>query len=189
MFYTLGKRLEILEYINSDHTDVHSARNFGIVRITSWSWKDIEWAKTKNHIKVKGKHAKRPLGRPLLQHITEDKLVLWTLESRDLQLPTQRKTMQWKALIQSTNSEFRVCDGWLQKFMIQNSLSFRRHTSIQQRLRSNLEKSGKNLSAAFRPEEMSLFFQQFWFSMWMKLQFFDIQGARTGHKVLKRFEL
>lgn len=66
----------------------------------------------------------------------------WILESRDLQLPIQSKTIQRKvmALIQPTNPEFRESDGWLQKFMTRNSLSLRRHTSTQQKLPGDLEK-------------------------------------------------
>ena len=93
--------------------------------------------------KLKGKHAKKGSGQPLSYSIAlEDKPVQWIFESRDLQLPVQRKAIQQKAvaLIQPINPEFRASDGWLQKFMTRNSLLLRRHTSIQQKLPGDLEK-------------------------------------------------
>jgi hypothetical protein len=91
----------------------------------------------------KGKHAKRGSGRPLSYSAdTEEQIVQWVLECRDLQIPIQWKMIQRKALtlISPENSHFRASQGWLQKFMLRNSLSLRRHTSIQQKLPADLEK-------------------------------------------------
>jgi hypothetical protein len=115
--YTLGKKFEVLEYINAGHMDADAGRHFGIARTTIRSWKGME-CEPKQRIasKLKGKHAKKGSGRPLLYSVSqEDQLVQWILESRSLQLPKQSKTIQRKAmaLIQPTNPEFRASDGWL----------------------------------------------------------------------------
>jgi hypothetical protein len=44
------------------------------------------------------------------------------------------------SLISHSNPGFKASEGWLQKFMVRNSLSLRRHTSIQQKLPAALEK-------------------------------------------------
>jgi hypothetical protein len=69
-------------------------------------------------------------------------ILQWILECRDLQIPIQRKIIQHKAmsLISPDNPHFHASEGWLQKFMQRNSLSLRRHTSIQQKLPPELEK-------------------------------------------------
>ena len=108
--YTLGKKFEVLEYIKLGHTDAEAARYFGIARTTIRSWKGME-CEPKQRIasKLKGKHAKKGSGRPLSYNFAlKDKLVQWILESRNLQLPVQRKAIQEKAvaLIQPTNPEF-----------------------------------------------------------------------------------
>ena len=77
----------------------------------------------------------------------EQLIVQWILEARDLQLPVQRKMIQRKAAaaIAPDHSNFRALDGWLQKFMLRNFLSLRRHTSIQQKLPADLEKKLEKL--------------------------------------------
>lgn len=115
--YTPGKKFEVLEFINSGYRDADAARHFGVARTIIQAWKGIKCEpKQRITAKVKGKHAKKGSGRPLLYSVSqEDQLVQWILESRSLQLPKQSKTIQRKAmaLIQPTNPEFRASDGWL----------------------------------------------------------------------------
>ena len=119
--YTLRQKLVVLDYTKT-HSESETARHFSIPRTTLQSWKGLDkLPKDKAKAMKKGKHAKRGSGRPLSYSAdTEEQIVQWVLECRDLQIPIQRKMIQCKALtlISPQNSHFRASQGWLQKFML-----------------------------------------------------------------------
>ena len=185
--YNLRKKLEVLAYAKT-HSQVAAARNFKIPRTTIRSWKGLEAvAKSKSKsLLSKGKHVHKGAGRPLSYDADiEDSLVQWILESRDLQLPIQRKTIQHKARlqIQRTNPNFSASDGWLQKFMNRNSLSLRRVTSIQQKLPANLEKKlEKFMDDARALRECHHFRDELIINMDETPIFFDMHRSSTINK-------
>ena len=135
------------------HSETAASKKFGIPRTTLRGWKGLDAlpkdkAKKLKHTQCKGKHTHKGAGRPLTYEAdVEQSLVRWILEARDLQLPVQRKMIQRKAvaLITPEHPNFHASDGWLEKFMHCNSLSLRRHTSIQQKLPADLEKKLEKL--------------------------------------------
>jgi hypothetical protein len=87
------------------------------------------------------------------------------------------------ALIQPTNPEFRASDGWLQKFMTLNSLSLRRHTSIQQKLPGDLEKKLEEFMSSVQAlRKRHDFPSNLIINMDETPIFFDTQGERTVNK-------
>ena len=146
--YSLRQKLEVLDFIKT-HSEADAARHFSIPRTTLRSWKGLDMLpKEKAKSTKKGKHARKGSGRPLsYSPDIEEQIVQWVLESRDLQIPIQRKMIQQKALalISPNNPQFRASEGWLQKFMKRNSLSLRKHTSVQQKLPADLEKKLESL--------------------------------------------
>ena len=92
--YTLGKKLEVLEYVKS-FNESQAASHFGIPRTTISSWKGLNVQPKKQPsgmAKTKGKHLAKGSGRPLsYPQSVEDEIVSWILQMRDLQLPVQRK--------------------------------------------------------------------------------------------------
>ena len=143
--YSFARKLEVIAYAKAN-TEAKAARHFQIPRTTIRVWKGLDVSPanyTKRSLKAKGKHIRKGAGRPLsYAQQFEEELVQWILESRDQQIPIQRKTIQHKALaiIKPHCPSFKVSDGWLQKFMQRNSLSLRCTTSIQQKLPGNLER-------------------------------------------------
>jgi hypothetical protein len=143
--YTLSQKLEVLDYVKS-FSESQAANHFGIPRTTISSWKGIN-LQPKHHPnakpKTKGKHLVKGSGRPLSypQHV-EEQIVAWVLQMRDLQLPIQRKDIirQAKRLISPHQSNFQASAGWMDKFLLCNSLTLRKTTSIQQKLPPQLEK-------------------------------------------------
>ena len=143
--YTLRQKLEVLDYVKS-FSESQAANHFGIPRTTISSWKGIN-LQPKHHPnadpKTKGKHLVKGSGRPLSypQHV-EEQIVAWVLQMRDLQLPIQRKDIirQAKRLISPHQSNFQASAGWMDKFLLRNSLTLRKTTSIQQKLPPQLEK-------------------------------------------------
>jgi hypothetical protein len=137
--------LEVLDYVKS-FSESQAANHFGIPRTTISSWKGIN-LQPKHHPnakpKTKGKHLVKGSGRPLSypQHV-EEQIVAWVLQMRDLQLPIQRKDIirQAKRLISPHQSNFQASAGWMDKFLLCNSLTLRKTTSIQQKLPPQLEK-------------------------------------------------
>ena len=144
--YTLRQKLEVVGYAKV-HTDAEAARHFSILRTTLRAWKGLELQpkdrkksqnKKGNHVR-KGAHSGRPLS---YSEDIEDQLLQWILETRDQQLPIQRKAIQRKALalIQPQKPQFRASERWLQKFLNRHSLSLWWTTSIQQKLPTDLER-------------------------------------------------
>jgi hypothetical protein len=135
--------MEVLDFAKA-HSESEASRHFKIARTTLRLWIGLELLpKEKLKSSTKGKHLKKGSGRPLSYNpALEEELVQWILESRDLHIPVSRKMIQQKALslISHSNPGFKASEGWLQKFMVRNSLSLRRHTSIQQKLPAALEK-------------------------------------------------
>ena len=131
--YSLRQKLEVLDFIKT-HSEADAVRHFSIPRTTLRSWKGLDMLpKEKTKSTKKEKHARKGSERPLsYSPDIEEQIVQWVLESRDLQIPIQRKMIQQKALalISSNNPQFRASEGWLQKFMKRNSLSLRKHTSV-----------------------------------------------------------
>jgi hypothetical protein len=126
------------------YSEAQASKHFGIPRTTLRGWKSLSaLPRDKAKLTKKGKHAHRGAGRPLSYNADMEQLIVqWILEARDLQLPVQRKMIQRKAMaiISPEHPNFRASDGWLQKFMRRNSLSLRKHTSIQQNLPAGLER-------------------------------------------------
>ena len=108
----------------------------------------------------------------------------WILESRDLHLPISRKMIQRKALslISPSNPEFKAFEGWLQKFMVRNCLSLRRHTSIQQKLPAALERKLTALLDKIKTlRERHDFSEDLMVNVDETPIFFDMQRACTVH--------
>ena len=90
---------------------------------------------------IKGKN-KAGAGCPIsYSDDLEENVAQWILEMRDMNMPLQRKHVQWKALaiIQPHLPTFKASAGWLDKFLRRHLLALRRQTSIQQKLPAHLE--------------------------------------------------
>ena len=91
---------------------------------------------------AKGRGNKKGAGRRLsYSQETEDQLVQWVLEMRDLHLPVSVVQVKEKArqLIQPQVPSFKASDGWAYKFFHRNHFTLRAKTSLSQRLPAGLE--------------------------------------------------
>ena len=72
---------------------------------------------------------------------TEEQLVQWVLEMRDLHVPTSVVQVKEKAgqMIQQQVPAFKASDGWVYTLFRSNRFTLRAKTSLSQRLPAGLE--------------------------------------------------
>jgi hypothetical protein len=178
--------MEVLDFVKA-HNESEASRHFKIPRTMLRSWKGMDsLPKEKSKQKKKGQHLKKGAGRPLsYSPALEEEIVQWVLESRDLHVPIPRKTIQTKALtiIGCSNPKLKASEGWLQKFMLHNSLVLHRHTSIQQKLPEALEqKLAAMMDKVKTLRERHNFADDLIINMDETPIFFDMQRAYTVHR-------
>ena len=98
----------------------------------------------------------------------------------------QRKAL---TIIGRSNPKFKASEGWLQKFMLRNSLVLRRHTSVQQKLPAALEqKLAAMMDKVKTLRERHNFPDDLIVNMDETPIFFDMQRAYTVHQKGSREE-
>ena len=80
-------------------------------------------------------------GRKLAIGDSDDEILKWILQQREMHIPVSRQSIQdyAKRLCTETNPDFVASSGWLDKFMRRHHLSLRSRTSMSQKLPADLE--------------------------------------------------
>lgn len=134
--YTPNQKREILEEVELCGLRA-TARKWNITPSTVCTWKkeDSSSPRHKSGRIVGG-------GRtPTYDQETENKIAGWVHTQRDLQLSVSRDSIRRYALSISKEQfpDFKASEGWLARFMKRNNFSLRSHTSLSQKLPTDLE--------------------------------------------------
>ena len=135
--YTPKEKTAILEEVELCGLRATS-RKWKIAPSTIATWKKelaVDVPRHKGGRKVGG-------GRKLTyDHEIEEKVVVFIIEKREHQLPVSRDSVRRYilALTEEKYPDFKASSGWMTRFMDRNNFSVRRHTSLSQKLPTDLE--------------------------------------------------